>query len=160
MSTVTATKISTKIGDVVLRPLSVGDLDRSFFALLSQLTKAPALPRDAFAAYLAALDANPDQVVLVAEADGGGSGALLGTASVLIERKALRGGGKVGHVEDVVVDAAARGASLGKALIDRLAAICEERGCYKVILDCDENNVEFYERCGFERKGVQMGKYF
>lgn len=159
MTNVSAKELSTSIGDLVLRPLSVSDLSRSFFALLSQLTKAPPLSHEAFATYVSALDVNPDHVVLVAEARDG-SGPLLGTASVLIERKALRGGGKVGHVEDVVVDAAARGASLGKALIERLAEICEERGCYKVILDCAEDNVKFYERCGFQRKEVQMAMYF
>lgn len=29
-------------------------------------------------------------------------------------------------------------------------------GCYKVILDCGESNVAFYEKCGLTRKEVQM----
>ncbi len=29
-------------------------------------------------------------------------------------------------------------------------------GCYKVILDCAEANVSFYEKCGLTRKEVQM----
>lgn len=32
----------------------------------------------------------------------------------------------------------------------------KEAGCYKVILDCAENNVAFYEKCGLTRKEVQM----
>ena len=29
-------------------------------------------------------------------------------------------------------------------------------GCYKVILDCAEANVVFYEKCGLTRKEIQM----
>ena len=28
-----------------------------------------------------------------------------------------------------------------------------------MILDCSEDNVAFYERCGFQRKEVQMAVY-
>ena len=31
-----------------------------------------------------------------------------------------------------------------------------EAGCYKVILDCSDSNVKFYEKCGFQKKEVQM----
>ena len=31
--------------------------------------------------------------------------------------------------------------------------------CYKVILDCDDSNVGFYEKCGYSRKGAQMAMY-
>ncbi len=34
--------------------------------------------------------------------------------------------------------------------------VCKERGCYKVILDCAEHNVAFYEKCGLTKKEVQM----
>jgi glucosamine-phosphate N-acetyltransferase len=33
-------------------------------------------------------------------------------------------------------------------------------GCYKVILDCSEKNVPFYEKCGFTVKEKQMVVYF
>ena len=29
-------------------------------------------------------------------------------------------------------------------------------GCYKVILDCLENIVRFYEKCGFRKYGISM----
>ena len=29
-------------------------------------------------------------------------------------------------------------------------------GCYKVILDCNDDNVDFYVKSGFERKEVHM----
>jgi len=41
-------------------------------------------------------------------------------------------------------------------LIDELVKVAQEQGCYKVILDCAENNVDFYGKCGLTRKEVQM----
>ena len=65
-------------------------------------------------------------------------------------------GGRVGHVEDVVTDDAARGRGLGRAMLGRIAEIAHARGCYKVILDCAEKNSSFYEKNGYRRAEVQM----
>lgn len=65
----------------------------------------------------------------------------------------------VGHIEDIAVSADQQGKKLGLRIIETLKAIGQQVGCYKVILDCSEKNVPFYEKCGFERKGVEMGWY-
>lgn len=142
-------------GDLTLRSLALPDLS-PYFSLLSQLTIAPEMTSLAFDTYLTRLSSNPDQFVFVAVLNG----TVVATASVLIEHKAVRGGGCVGHVEDVVVDKTCRGGKVGKILIERLCVFCRERGCYKVILDCADENVGFYEKSGFARKEVQMAKYF
>ena len=41
-------------------------------------------------------------------------------------------------------------------VIEALMEFAKEAGCYKVILDCAESNVAFYEKCGLTRKEVQM----
>lgn len=41
-------------------------------------------------------------------------------------------------------------------LVEALVAVSKARGCYKVILDCAEHNVAFYEKCGLTRKEIQM----
>jgi hypothetical protein len=41
-------------------------------------------------------------------------------------------------------------------LIEELVRVAKQQGCYKVILDCAESNVAFYEKCGLSRKEVQM----
>jgi glucosamine-phosphate N-acetyltransferase len=152
-------RVETAGGGVVLRPLCAEDRKRGIFDLLAQLTQAPTLSAEAFGVILAAIDSNPNHIVVVAE-DNVCPGKLLGTAAVLVEQKLLRSGGRVGHIEDVVVDASARGRSIGKLLVNFLVDFSKSRGCYKVILDCDEQNVAFYERCGLEKKEVQMVRYF
>jgi len=36
----------------------------------------------------------------------------------------------------------------------------KDKGCYKVILDCEERNAGFYAKCGYARRGVQFARYF
>ena len=84
---------------------------------------------------------------------------VVGTATLFIEMKFIRGCALCGHVEDVVVDSSYRGKRLGKLLIDRLMEEAKSAGCYKVILDCSESNQAFYEKCGLQRKEIQMVSY-
>ena len=52
-----------------------------------------------------------------------------------------------------------RGKKLGVKLMEALKRIGRQLGCYKVILDCSKHNVNFYTRCGFKQKEVQMVAY-
>lgn len=170
--------------DFLLRRLTVADYDSNYMQLLQQLTKAPPVPRATFEAFVVAADAcTTGHLVLVAEAPAREavasvaaaaplatddaqhatslpSGATLAaTATLLVERKLIRGGASAGHIEDVVVDAQFRGTGLGRRMVDALTDEARRRGCYKVILDCAESNVPFYERCGYATKELQMVRY-
>jgi hypothetical protein len=46
------------------------------------------------------------------------------------------------------------------SLIAHLVERAQAAGCYKVILDCAEQNIGYYEKCGLARKEVQMVRYF
>ena len=81
---------------------------------------------------------------------------IVGTITLLIEPKIIHNAGFVGHIEDVVVDEKYRGKGFGNMLVNHAISIAKDRGCYKVILDCDEDNIYFYEKCGFKQKGVSM----
>ena len=140
---------------------------------------------------------------------------IIATATLVVELKFIRGCGKAGHIEDVVVDSTYRGLRLGLRVIEALMQAAQARaggreqagwrgeslqmlrntrgrgkhivllklpptthntaqlqfherlcaclptclqswGCYKVILDCSEDNVPFYNKCGLTKKEVQM----
>lgn len=85
---------------------------------------------------------------------------VVGSASLFMEQKFIHNLGKAGHIEDVVVRNSHRGQKLGKFLIDYLCQNGLKKGCYKIILDCEEEKVGFYEKCGLKRKGAQMAIYF
>jgi len=88
------------------------------------------------------------------------SQTIIASITLLIEDKIIHNMGKVGHIEDVVVHPSYRGKQLGKILVEKVIEIAKQMNCYKVILDCQDKNKVFYEKCGFENKGNQMSKYF
>lgn len=88
---------------------------------------------------------------------------IVGTASVFLEDKINRGTNpttgqlyKVAHIEEVVVDSSARGKGVGKDLMAYCINFSRLAGAYKLILECSEDNVAFYEKCGLHRHEVAM----
>lgn len=89
------------------------------------------------------------------------NGKIIGTAMLLVQRNLSHHGKPVGHIENVVTDISARGKGIGKKLISYLTEIAAQSNCYKVILNCSEDNSAFYEKCGFRRTGeVEMRRDF
>ena len=62
----------------------------------------------------------------------------------------------MGHIEDIVVDVKHRKRGLGKMIIDYLTEYSKNKKCYKVILNCSQKNIGFYEKCGYKQKEVEM----
>lgn len=87
-------------------------------------------------------------------------GQVVGCCSLLVERKFIRQCGLVGHIEDVCVKSTKRGIRLGKHLVTFCHRLASQLGCYKAILDCKEEMVPFYQKCGLSPAGVQMSTYF
>lgn len=84
---------------------------------------------------------------------------IVGSGSLFIEQKFFRTYGKVGHIEDIVVTNKCRGYGLGKRIIDFLTNLARDLECYKTILNCNDKNVAFYEKCGYAKKENQMVLY-
>lgn len=82
---------------------------------------------------------------------------VVGYGSVWIETK-IRGG-KACHIEDVVSHQMYRGMGIGKAVMDTLYVIAKKYECYKVTLQCREQNRVFYEKCGYVNSGTTMQKF-
>jgi glucosamine-phosphate N-acetyltransferase len=89
------------------------------------------------------------------------NGALFlhGAATVFYETKLAHGCKKVGHIEDLVVLPESRRMGIARALLFRIRQQSAKE-CYKVILDCREELVPFYESCSLVRHGSQMSYYF
>lgn len=81
---------------------------------------------------------------------------IIGAASLIVIEKLLRGGSKIGLIEDVAVLKRASGEGVGKEMIRMLQDVSVEKGCYKTILNCPEEVKRFYEKSGFYQKEVQM----
>ena len=63
----------------------------------------------------------------------------------------------VGQIEDIIINNEYRGYGLGKELIKNLVNIgLNEFKCYKIILNCLDKNIGFYEKCNFITTGIEM----
>ena len=144
--------------ELQLRPLLPEDYDKRFLALLSELTDAPSIPRDFFRKRLDLLLADPLQTHIVAEDIR--TKTLCATATLVVENKFIHGCGRVGHLEDVVVRSGLRGHGIGRNVVQLIVTEALRSGCYKVLVDCEQHNVPFYLKCGFQIKDAQMAAYF
>eukprot|EP00741_Cyanophora_paradoxa_P020804 tig00021312_g20083.t1 len=142
----------------VLRSLEVGDFHKGFLQLLGQLTTVGDVTEEMFIQRVREIEAARDHYHTVVLEDAA-KGRVVASARLLVERKFTRGCSLCGHIEDVVVDETYRGKNLGKCVIDELVSVAKAAGCYKVILDCADKNVPFYEKCGFKLHEVHMSQY-
>ena len=147
-----------------IRELLLIDLDEDYFSLLCELSgENQTLNKSVVKSCWDRYANNLDHCTFVCEDVSSRpryrypylSGKIIGTASALIEHKMLHYGSKVGHIEDVVVANRTRAKGIGKSLVERCIEFCRTNGCYKVILDCSNENIPFYENCGF--RVVQHG---
>jgi glucosamine-phosphate N-acetyltransferase len=129
----------------------------SYFRLLSYHTSAPAVSMDLFIKTLLEMQEQGDIHIAYTVEDG--KFFIHGTATLFYETKLVHGCRKVGHIEDVVVSPNYRGQGIAKKLIEYLTQMASQT-CYKVILNCSEELVPFYEKCNFSKKGLQMVHYF
>lgn len=77
--------------------------------------------------------------------------ATLGFGSIFILNKIFQPR-PVGLIEDVAVHSNWQRRGVGAAIVERLIERATQRNCYKVILNCNDENIPFYEKLGFYRK--------
>ena len=160
-------KLMTKSAEVILEEFSdenigytfrfiqVDDYNKGYFGLLSQLTTAPECSYDDFRTRLELIEEYNNIMVIVVEKDE----MIIGTISLVFEPKFIRKLGVVCHVEDVVVDENHRNLKLGSKMVNVAKKIAKARNCYKIILDCNDNAKQFYEKNNFEAKSSGMALY-
>jgi GNAT superfamily N-acetyltransferase len=96
-----------------------------------------------------------NRVVLVAERDG----KLLGTCTVNLIEHLAHNFARSAIVEDVVVDADARGIGIGRALMAKAAERARAWGCYKLALSSNHSREaahRFYQQLGFKPHGISL----
>jgi glucosamine-phosphate N-acetyltransferase len=140
------------MSDVTIREIVESDIEKGFLESLDNLRTASNLDREIATNILKKIISNPNHIIFVAE-DGG---KIVGSTTLLIEQKFIHEGGKVGHIEDVVVSKEFEGRGIGMKLVRSLLEKAETMNCYKTILDCADKLIPFYERIGFKQESNQM----
>jgi len=137
---------------VKIRQIQENDLFQGFLESLDSLRKASDLEEDNAKLVLKKIRSNQNHVIMVADLEG----QIVGSITLLIEPKFIHQGGLVGHIEDVVVRSELQGKGIGEQLVKAALEHAKNHGCYKTILDCDDNVKSFYEKIGFKRNSNAM----
>ena len=133
--------------DVTIRKLEEKDLFRGFLTSLDSLKKASDLNEDKAKDVFNKIKSNPNHLVFVVILDD----KVVGSTTLLIEPKFIHQGGKVGHIEDVVIAKEFQGSGIGEKLINFVLEYAKKNDCYKTILDCSDDVKPFYEKIGFKK---------
>ncbi|CAJ0920155.1 unnamed protein product, partial [Mesorhabditis belari] len=146
---------STLTGDVpegfVVRPLNIGDYDKGFLSLLSQLTRVGDVTRENFVTRFRTMaDTRPTSyyVVVIEETS---THQLVGSATLVLEWKFIHAAGARARIEDVVIRHDMRGRKLGALLNRVLVSLAKLFGVYKISLECKDSLIPFYELNGFKK---------
>jgi glucosamine-phosphate N-acetyltransferase len=130
---------------VIVREGTAVDLERGLLATLSNLADVALSLDEAREVFRGRLRLGVRTYVAVADEQ------VIGTTSLLVEQKFIHHGGKVGHIEDVAVHRDFQGRGVARELLEYAVAQARRLGCYKVILNCRDELLPFYERFGFRR---------
>ncbi|MBD9373964.1 GNAT family N-acetyltransferase [Rhizobium sp. ARZ01] len=105
-------------------------------------------PDAAYEAAFVAIEADPNQLLVVAEGDG----EIVGTLQLTFIPGLSRGGAWRGQIEAVRVASGRRGEGLGHRMFEWAIAKCRARGCRLVQLTTDKSRPDahrFYDDLGF-----------
>tara|TARA_X000001036_G_scaffold384531_1_gene378555 strand:- start:123 stop:575 length:453 start_codon:yes stop_codon:yes gene_type:complete len=122
--------------------------------LLKQLTTTPTMTKQDYLHIITHLPTNHIIFVLM-END-----KPVGMITLFMEQKIIHNGGKVAHIEDVVVDKNHRGKGYATLLLKHATSIAKNYKCYKCILNCTDQVKPVYEKNGFSHKTNGMSLYF
>lgn len=140
------------MSETIVRKITESDLNNGFLESLDSLRLTSNIDKNKARQILQNINKNPDHVIFVAVQDD----KVIGSTTLLIEQKFIHNGGKVGHIEDVVVSKQFQSGGTGAKIIRTVLEYAKSQGCYKTILDCDDSVKGFYEKLGFVRHSNEM----
>lgn len=136
----------------MIRKLEITDYPK-INKLLGQLTESPDISNQKFIEQFNKLKENDLHLVIEKE------GKIIGYGAIIIDYKFYRNCKNVGHIEDIVIDTNERGNGLAKKIINKLIEYGKKQNCYKFILSCKDEYINFYSKYDFEKKNNMMVKY-
>ena len=84
---------------------------------------------------------------------------IIASGTILYEIKLIHNISLYAHIEDIIVLSKYRNNGIGKLLIKYLIDNCKKQKCYKILLDCSSELINFYEKNNFKKNGTQMAIY-
>lgn len=134
-----------------MRPLSSGDYEKGYIELLSQLTKVGDITEEMYLRRFNGMKECPNTYYIIV-IENVETKKLVAAASLILEQKFIHEIAMRGKIEEVVVHSECRGKHFGKVLVETLALVGENLGCYKISLDCKEQLISYYNNFGFKQE--------
>jgi glucosamine-phosphate N-acetyltransferase len=116
--------------DYTVRPLRRSDYHRGYLEVLRVLTSVGDVSEDQWNRRYDWICSRADEYFLLVVCDG--ADRVVGTGSLIVERKFIHSLGLVGHIEDIAVEKGQQGKKLGLRIIQALDYVAAHVGCYKV----------------------------
>ena len=140
-----------------IKEMTKTDLDSmdSFFTTLSNLTDAPKQTREKTENLLMEINEQWNKIFTAITTEG----EIIWALMLMIEQKMIRWGTKVGHIKNVVTREGFEWNGVGKALMNVAIQEAKNCGCYKIILDCDNELTWYHKKFWFKTDGAFMRMY-
>lgn len=140
----------------VIRDLRLEDYHNGFIDCLEALTIVGNITEDMFQRTFKERQRIGIKTIVAVEKD---TKRVLGTASMFYEPKFIRECSVKAYIEDVCVAPYAQKMGIGKSLVKYLQKKALGDNCYKILLTCSDDNIDFYKKMFFERKESAMAIY-
>lgn len=118
--------------DYTIRPLRRSDYHRGYLDVLRVLTTVGDISEDRWNERFDWIQSRSDEYYMLVVCDG--ADRVVGTGSLIVERKFIHSLGLVGHIEDIAVEKGQQGMKLGLRIIQALDFVAAHVGCYKVFI--------------------------
>jgi glucosamine-phosphate N-acetyltransferase len=137
--------------DFIFRNIEYDDFDKGYIELMLEFTNYNyPITKEKFINFIDTQQ-NYKIIVIYSEIEK----RIIGAGTIIIVYKIHNN--PIGQIEDVIISEKHRKNGFGKQIIEKLVDIGKnEYKCYKIILNCLEKNIKFYENCGFINVGLEM----
>jgi glucosamine-phosphate N-acetyltransferase len=132
---------------MIIRDFKVTDIDKGLLELYQQVWKVSKIDINSLRNFIR----NNNYMIVVEEND-----VIIGSLVLHLQYKLIRDGGIAGFIEDVVISENFRGNGIGKLLVKKAIEKAKVLNCYKIVLSCFDERVNFYESCGFRVENKTM----
>ena len=139
----------------MLRKLEESDYDKNLIELLNFLYKDNSFTKLEFCSVFDYINSNNNINIFVKEVDN----KIVAIGTILIEQKLIHNLGTAGYIQDIIVHKDYRARGYSREIVDYLKQVAIDNKCYKVVLNCSDDNIKMYEKMGFKLNGNEMALY-
>lgn len=138
-----------------IRKITYNDYNLNYMNLINVFTKEPLeCSYDIFCKYLDIIRTQNSEIYVIED-----DNKIVSTIKCIIEQKLHNNFKCVGHIEDLVTLPEYRNKGLASKLLTYAINECKKHNIYKIILSTNENNLPFYIKNGFIKKGTECCMY-